>query len=64
MFSSKTSILVWFGLIPAENELKTTLVSDQSLSLGQNSRFQKQAVSACFQNKNYLFKYLGNAVFI
>ncbi len=33
--------VVWFGIIPAEKELKTTQVSDQSLALGQNARFQK-----------------------
>jgi hypothetical protein len=33
----------------AENELKTTNVSDQRLSLGQkNVGFQKRAFSACF----------------
>jgi hypothetical protein len=35
------TVLPWFGLKQAENELKTTHVSDQRLSLGQNARFQK-----------------------
>jgi hypothetical protein len=55
IFSSKTSVLPWFGLKQAENELKTTHVSDQRLSLGQNARFQKWAFSACFQAENEPF---------
>jgi hypothetical protein len=35
-----------------ENELKTTNVSDQRLSLVQNVRFQKRVFSACFQDEN------------
>jgi hypothetical protein len=62
IFSSKTSVLPWFGLKQAENELKTTHVSDQRLSLGQNARFQKWAFSACFQDENDLFKNLGTDV--
>ena len=55
IFSSKTSVLPWFSLKQAENELKTNHVSDQRLSLGQNARFQKWAFSACFQDENDLF---------
>ncbi len=55
IFSSKTSILVWCGLKQAENEPKTTHVSDPRLSLCKNDRFQKRAYSACFQAENDLY---------
>jgi hypothetical protein len=43
----------------AENELKTTNISDQRLSLGENARFQKRAFSACSQDENDLDKNPG-----
>ncbi len=46
---SKTSVLVWYSLKQAENEPKTTHVSDLRLSLCENDHFQKRAYSACFQ---------------
>jgi hypothetical protein len=52
IFSSKMRVLVWCGLKLAENEGKTTHVSDQHLSLGEYVRFQKWAFSACFQAEN------------
>jgi hypothetical protein len=52
IFSSKTSILIWCGLKQAENEPKTTHVSDPGLSLGENRRFRKRSYSACFQAEN------------
>jgi hypothetical protein len=55
IFSSKTSILVWCGLKQAENEPKTTHVSDPRLSLCENNRFQIRAYSACFQAENDLY---------
>jgi hypothetical protein len=55
IFSSKTSILVWCGLKQAENEPKTTHVSDPRLSLCENDRFKKRAYSACFQAENDLY---------
>ncbi len=59
IFSSKTSILVWCGLKQAENEPKTTHVSDPSLSLREYDRFQKPSYSACFQAENDLYKNSG-----
>ncbi len=44
-------VLVLCDLKRVENELKTINVFDQSLSLGQNARFQKRAFSACFQDE-------------
>jgi len=55
IFSSKTSILVWCGLKQAENEPKTTHVSDPGLSLREYDRFQKPSYSACFQAENDLY---------
>ncbi len=49
IFSSKTSVLVWYSLKQAENEPKTTPVSDLRLSHCENDRFQKRAYLACFQ---------------
>jgi hypothetical protein len=44
----------------AENELKTTSVSEQRLSLGQkNVRFQKRAFSAVFKTKTTCIKNPG-----
>jgi hypothetical protein len=40
-FSSKTSALALCGLKQAENEPKTSYVSDQRLSLGEYVCFQK-----------------------
>ena len=59
IFSSKTSILVWCGLKQAENEPKTTHVSDPGLSLREYDRFQKPSYSACFQAENDLYKNSG-----
>ena len=55
IFSFKTSILVWCGLKQAENEPKTTHVSDPGLSLCENDCFQKPSYSACFQAENDLY---------
>jgi len=56
IFSSKTSVLVWCGLKQAENQLKTTCVSEQGLSLDENPRIQKRAFSAGFQAEYDPFK--------
>jgi hypothetical protein len=40
-FSFQTTGLALFGLKTAENELKTTYISDRRLSLGENVLFQK-----------------------
>ncbi len=55
IFSSKTSILVWCGLKQAENQPKTTNVSDSRLSLCENDHFKKRSYSACFQAENELY---------
>ncbi len=55
IFSSKTSVLVWYSLKQAENEPKTTHVSDLRLSHCENARFQKRAYSACFQAEYNLY---------
>jgi hypothetical protein len=55
-------VLVWCGLIQAENEPKMTNVSDPRLSLCENDRFQKPSYSACFQAENDLYKNSGTAV--
>ena len=55
IFSSKMSILVWCGQKQAENEPKTTHVSDPGLSLREYDRFQKPSYSACFQAENDLY---------
>jgi hypothetical protein len=62
IFSCKTSILVWCGLKQAENEPKTTYVSDQGLSLPEYDHFQKPSYSACFQAENDLYKNSGTAI--
>jgi len=49
-------VLVWWGRKLAENELNMTLVFEQHLSLGENSRIQKRAFSACLQAENIMFK--------
>jgi len=55
ILSSKTSVLVWYSLKQAENEPKTTHVSDLRLSLCENDHFQKRAYSACFQAEYNLY---------
>ncbi len=55
ILSSKTSVLVWYSLKQAENEPKTTHVSDLRLSLSENDHFQKRAYSACFQAEYNLY---------
>jgi hypothetical protein len=55
-------VLVWCGLIQAENEPKMTNVSDPRLSLCENDRFQKPSYSACFQAKNDLYINSGTAL--
>ena len=62
IFSSKTRVLVWYGLKQAENWPKTSCVSDLRLSLGENVRFQKWAFSACFQAENDPFINSGTEV--
>ena len=57
------SILVWCGLKQAENEPKTTHVSDLRLSLCENDRFPKRSYSACFQAENDLYKNSGTEIF-
>jgi hypothetical protein len=59
IFSSKTSVLVWYSLKQAENDPNTTHVSDLRLSLCENDRFQKLAYSACFQAEYNLYINLG-----
>ena len=56
IFSSKTRVLVWCGLKQAENEPKTTKVSELRLSLAANLRIQKRAFLASFQTENTLLK--------
>jgi hypothetical protein len=63
IFSSKTSILARCGLKQAENEPKTTHVSDPGLSLCENDRFQKRSYSACFQAENDLYINSGKGSF-
>jgi len=48
--------LVWCGLKQAENEPKTTHVSEQCLSLAENAHIQKRSYSAGFQAENDPFK--------
>ena len=62
IFCSKTSILVRCGLKQAENEPKTTHVSDPGLSLREYDRFQKPSYSACFQAENDLYINSGTGV--
>jgi len=62
ILSSKTSVLVWYSLKQAENEPKTTHVSDLRLSLCENDHFQKRAYSACFQAEYNLYINSGTAV--
>jgi hypothetical protein len=63
IFSSKTSVLVWYSLKQAENEPKTTHVSDLRLSLCENDGFQKRAYSACFQAEYNLYINSGTGIF-
>jgi len=58
-FLFQNKVLVWCSLKPAENELKTTYISDLSLSLAENAHIQKGSYSACFQAKNQEFKNLS-----
>ena len=51
------------GSKQAENEPKTTYVSDQRLSLGENLRFQKWAFSASLQAENDPFINSGTEFF-
>jgi hypothetical protein len=44
------------------NKLKTNHVSDQRLSLGENSRNPKLAFSPCFQDENNLYKNPGTEI--
>jgi len=48
--------LVWCSPKQAENELKTTHVSRQCLSLAENPSIQKRSYSAGFQAENNPFK--------
>ncbi len=59
IFSSKTRVLVWCGLKQAENEPKTTHVSDPGLSLREYDRFPETIVK---QAKYDLYKNSGIGV--
>ncbi len=62
IFSSKTSVLVWYSLKQAENEPKTTHVSDLRLSLYENHCFQKRVFLACFQAEYNLYINSGTEI--
>jgi hypothetical protein len=52
--------LLWCGIKRAENELKTTHVSDRRLSLGENAHFSEMSIFSLFSERKRPFSKSGH----